>query len=577
MENKDNKIIKIRHSLSHLMSMAVLELYPEAGLGVGPTIENGFYQDYDFSESINEDVLLKLEKRMKHLIKQNIKFEKREMSFADALEFYKNDPYKTELINDLKDAGEKSVSFYKSDWYNNLCNGPHVESTTEINPNAFKLTKLAGAYWRGDEKNKMLTRIYGIAFETEQELKEYEEKITEAIKRDHRKLGKELDLFSFHEDYGPGLVYWHPKGARIRTIMEDFWRKEHYKNGYDLIYTPHIGKADLWQTSGHLDFYADSMYNPMTVDEEKYYIKPMNCPFHIQIYKNSIHSYRNLPLRWAELGTVYRYEMAGALHGLLRVRGFTQDDAHLICTPEQMPAEIKKVIEFSLFMLKSFGFEDFTLYLSTQPNKSVGDDKLWENATKALGDALKELNIEYKTDEGGGAFYGPKIDIKIKDALDREWQCSTIQFDFNLPERFEMEYIDASGQPQRPYMIHRALMGSIERFFGTMIEHFAGAFPFWLSPVQIRILPVGENHIEYSKKIAQQFRDRDFRVEIDNSDNTVGKKIREAEMQKIPFIIVLGDKEIESQKLAVRERGQRDIAEMSFDEFVEKCEKLLVN
>jgi len=584
--NDKNLEIK-RHSLAHIMAAAILELFPEASFGIGPTIQNGFYYDFILPKKITDTDLLKIEKKMRELISKNLTFEKREVSLNEAKKIFSDlkQQFKVELINDLEKYGtteedkirenEKKekvdkVSIYQTGKFIDLCRGPHVKTTKEINPDSFKLEKIAGAYWRGNEKNPMLTRIYGLAFNNKKELDEYLNKVKEAEKRDHRKLGQELDLYSIHEEFGPGLVYWHPKGGRIRVIMEDFWRQEHYKNGYEIVFTPHIGKSTLWEISGHLGFYKENMYSPIEIDENEYYVKPMNCPFHIQIYKSKVRSYRDLPLRWAELGTVYRYEKAGVLNGLLRVRGFTQDDAHLICTPEQMPVEIEKVLKFSLFILKSFGFTDFSLYLSTKPKKSVGDLKMWEEATKALENALKKLKMDYARDEGGGAFYGPKIDIKIKDALGREWQCTTIQFDFNMPERFQMEYIAEDGKPHRPYMIHRALMGSLERFFGTMIEHYAGAFPLWLAPVQVAVLPISKKHKKYGKEIYNMLLTNNIRAEFLDSNDTVSKKIREAEMQKTPYILVVGDKEVKTKSVAVRQRGRGDIGAVKIKKFIDR-------
>jgi len=578
----EKKVELIRHSLSHIMANAIQELFPGTKFAIGPVIENGFYYDFDMKNTLTPEDLPRIEKKMREIIAQNIEFKKSLKTKVEAKKLFSaqgrsasggNDqPYKRELTKDLK---TKNVTIYTSGNFVDLCAGPHVKSSKEINPDAFKLTKIAGAYWRGSEKNKMLQRIYGIAFEAKKELDDYLNLIEEAEKRDHRKLGKELDLFSIHEEFGPGLVYWHPKGGRIRVVMEDFWRKAHYANGYEIVFTPHIGKSDLWKTSGHLGFYKENMYSSMEIDKDEYYIKPMNCPFHILIYKNKTRSYRDLPLRWAELGTVYRYEKAGVLHGLLRVRGFTQDDAHLICTPEQMPDEIEKVLDFSLYILRSFGFQDFHIYLATRPDDAIGVKKQWDDATKALKNALEKSNLPYDIDEKGGAFYGPKIDIKIKDALNREWQCTTIQFDFNMPERFKMEYIGIDGKPHQPYMIHRALMGSLERFFGTVVEHYAGAFPFWLSPVQIRILTVGEKHGNFAQQTKDKFVENGFRVEVDDSDDTIGKKIREAEMQKIPYIIVVGDKEMNSNELAIRIRGQKEIENIDIDTFIEKIKKEL--
>ena len=578
MKKSKNEIEKIRHSLSHLMAAAVLQLYPSVKLGIGPTIENGFYYDFDFGkQEIDESVLFKLEKIIRDLIGRNLKFKKKAVSYREAKKIFKNQPYKLELIDELKKQ-KKPLSIYKTldgkqEIFTDLCAGPHISSTKIIKKDVFKLEKLAGAYWKGNEKNPMLIRIYGLAFNTKEELDNYLRIIEEAKKRDHRILGQQLDLFSFHEEFGPGLVYWHPKGGIIRVIAENFWREAHLKNGYDIVFTPHIGKSDLWKISGHLNFYRENMYSPMKIDEDEYFIKPMNCPFHIQIYKNQMRSYRDLPLRWAELGTVYRYEKAGVLHGLLRVRGFTQDDAHLICTPEQMPSEIKKVLDFSLYILRSFGFNDFSVYLSTKPKDAIGNNKKWADATKALEKAIKSSKLSYKVDKGGGAFYGPKIDIKVKDGLGREWQCSTIQFDFNMPEKFEMKYIDKMGKPQQPYMIHRALMGSLERFFGALIEHYAGVFPFWLAPIQIKLLPVNDGFAPFAYQIKERFEKEGFRIKVDDENETISKRIRNAELEKIPYIIVIGEKEIRSGKLPVREKSNPEIKLMDMEEFIEICKQ----
>jgi len=471
----DEKLLKIRHSMSHVMAEAVLQMFPSAQIAIGPAIENGFYYDFDLPRPLTKDDLDEISDRMKKIIAEDKKFTRSVVSRDEAHKLFKGQNYKEELIDAIEE--DQDVSLYNQGDFTDLCRGPHVESTKELNPNAFKLLNTAGAYWRGKETNPMLTRIYGTAWNNPKELRLYLQNLEEIEKRDHRKLGKELDLFSFHEEAGPGLVYWHPKGSRIRMAIEDFWKEEHYRNGYEMVHTPHVGKSWLWETSGHLGFYKEGMFSPMEMDKSDYYAKPMNCPFHIMIYKNSMRSYRDLPYRWAELGTVYRYEKAGALHGLLRVRGFTQDDAHIFCTPEQMDSEIEEVLRFSLFMLRSFGFEEINAYLSTRPEQSVGDQKRWDDATEALRKAIVKEGLDYEIDEGGGAFYGPKIDLKIKDALGREWQLSTVQFDFNEPERFNMTFVDKDGKEKRPYMIHRALLGSIERFFGVLIEHFAGAFP----------------------------------------------------------------------------------------------------
>ncbi|OGF20927.1 threonine--tRNA ligase [Candidatus Falkowbacteria bacterium RIFOXYB2_FULL_38_15] len=586
---EEQKIKNIRHSLSHLMTMAVLEIYPDAGLGVGPTIDDGFYQDYDLPETINQDILLKLEKRIKQMIKENIKFEQHSMGFDEALKLYKNDPYKTELINDLKITGEKEVSFYRSDKFDNLCKGPHVESTKEINPNAFKLDRIAGAYWRGDEKNKMLTRIYGIAFGSKEELDEYLMVREEAKKRDHRKIGRELDLFHIDEEVGLGLVLWHPKGALLWRIMEDFWYQEHLKADYDLVRSPHIGNRKLWEKSGHWGFYNASMYPPLEAGQsleeaqdnkkaensEQYLLKPMNCPFHVKIYNSNAHSYRDLPYRWAETGTVYRFEKTGELSGLTRVRGFTQDDAHIICRKEQVEKELKRVIDFILFIYKSFGFEKGTVnvYLSLRDpenkKKYAGDDAGWDFTEEVLRKVAKEKKLNFKEELGEAAFYGPKLDFKVKDGLGREWQCSTLQFDFNLPQRFEMKFVNEKGEEEQPYMLHRALMGSFERFIGLLIEHYAGAFPVWLSPTQVEIIPVSTKHIKPALKLAKDLREEGVRVHVDEANETVGYKIRKAEKQKAPYMLVIGDREAKGKKLSVRERGKKDNTEMSLKKFIE--------
>ncbi|NLM73864.1 MAG: threonine--tRNA ligase [Clostridiaceae bacterium] len=555
------------HTTSHIMAQAVKRLFPNVKLAIGPAIENGFYYDFDIDKPFTPDDLKVIEEEMKKIIKENLPIERFILSREEALKLMKDEPYKIELINELPEDAE--ISFYKQGDFTDLCAGPHLPSTGMVK--AVKLVQQAGAYWRGNENNKMLQRIYGISFPKASQLEEYLKMIEEAEKRDHRRLGKELGLFSFDEEVGPGLVLWHPKGARVRMRIEDFWRQEHIKNGYDIVYTPHIGRGKLWETSGHLGFYKESMYSAMDVDGQDFYAKPMNCPFHIAIYNSRLHSYRDLPLRWAELGTVYRYEKSGVLHGLLRVRGFTQDDAHLFCAPDQMPAEIRRVLRFCLYMLNSFGFENYKIYLSTKPKeKYVGDESMWEAATNALKEAVLAEGLECDIDEGGGAFYGPKIDIKIKDALNREWQCSTIQFDFNEPERFDLTYVAPDGTRQRPYMIHRALLGSIERFFGVLLEHYAGAFPVWLAPVQARILPILESHHEYANQIAEKLRLHDVYVEVDTRNEKIGYKIREVQMDKVPYMLVIGDKEMESGTVSVRSRKDGDIGSMPVDEFVSR-------
>jgi len=555
------------HTTSHIMAQAVKRLFPGVKLAIGPAIDTGFYYDFDLDKNFTPEDMTAIEQEMKKIIKEDIPIERFTLPRDKALELMKDEPYKVELIKELPEGEE--ISFYRQGDFTDLCAGPHLLSTGKVK--AVKLMQLAGAYWRGDEKNKMLQRIYGTSFPKASQLEDYLKMLEEAEKRDHRRLGKDLDLFSFDEEVGPGLVLWHPKGARVRLHIEDFWRKEHLKNGYDLVYTPHIGRGQLWETSGHLGFYKESMYSAMDVDGQDFYAKPMNCPFHIAIYKSRMHSYRDLPYRWAELGTVYRYEKSGALHGLLRVRGFTQDDAHLFCAPEQMPDEIRRVLRFSLSLLNAFGFKDFKIYVSTKPkDKYVGDESMWEAATKALKDAVAAEGLECAVDEGGGAFYGPKIDIKIKDALNREWQCTTIQFDFNEPERFDLTYVASDGSKKRPYMIHRALLGSIERFFGILIEHYAGAFPVWLAPVQAKIIPIMEKHHEFAQKVAEKLREHDVDVEIDDRNEKIGYKIREAQLEKVPYMLVIGDKEVEQGAVAVRSRKDGDLGAMDVDKFVEK-------
>jgi len=556
MSDKDKKKLEkqqtMRHSMAHVMAGAVLKMFPEAKIAIGPAIDNGFYYDFDLPRSISPDDLEVIEENMKEIIKSKDGFEKIIVSKSEAKALFADQQYKLELIDDL--PADEEISVYQMGDFKDLCRGPHVEDTSRLNPSSFKLLKTAGAYWRGDEKRPMLQRIYGTAFSNPKDLRLHLQHLEEMEKRDHRKIGKELDLFSLHEEAGPGLVYWHPKGARIRVAIEDFWRDEHYKNGYEMVFTPHVGKSWLWETSGHLGFYNDSMFQPMEMDKSDYYAKPMNCPFHIMIYNNAKHSYRELPMRWAELGTVYRYEKSGTLHGLMRVRGFTQDDAHIICTPDQVEDEILEVLRFSLFMLRSFGFEDISAYLSTMPEKSVGDKKDWDLATESLRKAIEIEGLDYGVDEGGGAFYGPKIDLKVKDTMGREWQLSTVQFDFNLSERFDMVFVDKDGKEKRPFMIHRALLGSIERFFGVLVENFGGAFPVWLCPVQAKIIPVSAKFDDYAKKVEKAFKAAGIRVESDFSDERMNAKIRNAQNQKIPYMIVLGENEMNDNAVSIRIR-----------------------
>jgi len=564
------------HSSSHLMAHAIQDIFPEAKFGVGPAIDSGFYYDIDINSQLSEEQLKLIEDKMIEISKTDCKFERQELSLQDALEFFKQkgDQYKVELLSEMDEAKEK-ISIYREGSFTDLCRGPHLPNAGKIK--FVKLLNISGSYWRGDEKNKQLQRIYGITFPKKKMLDDYIFMLEEAKKRDHRKLGKSLGLFSIHEEAGAGLIYWHPKGARIRLEVEDFWRKAHLENGYELLYSPHMGKSWLWETSGHLDFYKDSMYAGMKVDEQDYYIKPMNCPFHIMIYKTNLRSYRDLPLRWAELGTVYRYEKSGVLHGLLRVRGFTQDDAHIFCSHDQIESEIIEVIRFAKFVLGSFGFTDMNYYLSTKPEKAVGEDDLWHKAEASLIKALNSEGLSYEVDEGGGAFYGPKIDIKIKDALGREWQLSTIQFDFNLPERFDLSYIGEDGKEHRPFMIHRALLGSIERFFGILIEHYAGEFPVWLAPTQAAIIPVSQNHIDYAKQVAEDLKKAGIRFELDERNEKIGYKIRDWEMKKVPYMLIVGEKEKESCSISLRKHKEGDKGSLAISEFIDKIASEIKN
>jgi threonyl-tRNA synthetase len=569
----EQKLEMKRHSMAHVMAEAVLDMFPTAQIAIGPAIDTGFYYDFDLPRQLVNDDLAVIEEKMREIIKSDRKFVRTEVTRDEAREKFKDQKYKLELLDSIPEG--ETVTLYNQGIFTDLCRGPHVESTKKLDPRAFKLMNIAAAYWRGKESNPMLTRIYGTAWNNKKDLDAYLTKLKDIEKRDHRRLGKELDLFSMHEEAGPGLVYWHPKGARIRGVIEDFWRKEHYKNGYEMVYTPHVGKSWLWETSGHLDFYHDGMYPPMEMDKADYYAKPMNCPFHIMIYNNTKHSYRDLPLRWAELGTVYRYEKAGALHGLLRVRGFTQDDAHLFVTPDQVDDEILTVLKFSLNMLHSFGFQEIKAYLSTRPEKAVGEPERWATATEALKKAIEKEGLEYEVDEGGGAFYGPKIDLKIKDAIGRAWQLSTVQFDFNLPERFNMTFTDKDGQEKRPYMIHRALLGSIERFFGVLLEHYAGAFPAWLAPEQVKIIPVGDNCFDYCKELEGKLRMEEFRASADLSDDHMKVKIKNAQLNKVPYMLVVGEKEMESGEFSVRLRTGKQQKWGDYDSFVKKLHSIV--
>ena len=578
----EDYVHRLRHSTSHVMAQAVLEKFPEGKIAIGPPIENGFYYDFDLPRPLTPEDLAEIEARMREIIAGGHDFEYREVLEEEARRIFADQPYKLELIDGILAAGTDEygepleetpkLSIYKDGPFVDLCRGPHVDNTREINPDAIKLLNVAGAYWRGDERRPMLQRIYGTAWETAQQLEEFLAWREEVEKRDHRRLIKELDLLSFHEEGGAGLAYWHPKGGQIRVLIEDYWRKRHYEGGYDIVFSPHIGRAQLWETSGHLDFYRDGMYAPMDVDGQDYYIKPMNCPFHILIYKSRMRSYRELPLRWAELGTVYRYERSGVLHGLLRVRGFTQDDAHIFCTPEQIEDEILRVLDFSLDLLRGFGFEEFKVALSVRdpkrPEKYAGGDTMWEQAEMSLVKALEARNLPYERMEGEAVFYGPKIDIHIKDALGRTWQLTTIQFDFNLPERFDMAYIGEDGKEHRPYMVHRALLGSLERFFGVLVEHYAGAFPVWLSPVQVVLIPIADRHVEYARSVAGQLQAAGLRVEVDDSGERMQAKIRDAQMQKVPYMLVVGDREMGAGQVNLRMRDGNVPGAMPVDDFL---------
>lgn len=570
--NTEHELETMRHSASHVMAEAVLSMFPDAKFAIGPAIEDGFYYDFELPRPLTPEDLPVIEKKMREIIKANLPFERREITKNEAKKLFAGQPYKLELLEDIEDD---KVGIYEQGKFTDLCRGPHIDTTGEIG--AFKLTSIAGAYWRGNEHNAMLQRVYGIAFGSQKELDAYLTKIEEARKRDHRKLGKDLDLFIIPEEIGGGLVIYTPKGGRIRTTVEDFWRQEHFANGYEILYTPHIGLSKLWEISGHLGFYKENMYSPVTIDEQEYYLKPMNCPFHILAYKSQTRSYKNLPLRWAELGTVYRYERSGVLSGLMRVRGFTQDDAHIFCTPEQMNPEISEVLRFSLYMLRTFGFQKYKVYLSTRPADAVGEPQMWEEAQNALRRVLDENKLGYKVDEGGGAFYGPKIDIKIEDALGREWQATTIQFDFNLPERFGMVYVGADGKEHRPYMIHRALLGSWERFFGLLIEFYAGAFPLWLAPVQVKLIPVSDRHNDHANMVAAEMKKHGMRVEVDDRSERMNLKIRQAQMEKIPYMVILGDKEIADNSVSVRRRSGEQLPTQPLAAFIEALVKEIVD
>ena len=559
---------RMRHSAAHVMADAVLRIFPEAKMGIGPPTQDGFYYDFDVSRPFTPEDLESIEKLMRQTISAGQSFVREELSRDEALNLFADQPYKLEIIGDLPE--ETTLSIYRHGDFVDLCQGPHVDGTADIQ--AVKLLNIAGAYWRGDEHRPMLQRIYGTAWESQEALDDYLHRLEEAERRDHRALGRQLGLFSVHEEIGPGLIVWHPKGGVVRTLVENYWRDIHYRHGYNIVYSPHIGRSQLWQTSGHLSHYRDNMYAPLEVDEQEYFLKPMNCPFHIMVYRSSLRSYRELPLRIGELGTVYRYERSGVLHGLMRVRGFTQDDAHIFCLPEQVEAEVGGVLDLTFELLDSFGFSDFSIFLSTRPESYAGEPDMWEHATESLRRALEQRQLPYDIDEGGGAFYGPKIDIMIKDALGRDWQCTTVQFDFNLPERFDLSYMDADGGRSRPYMVHRAILGSLERFLGVLIEHYAGAFPLWLAPVQAVVIPIADRHQEYAEAVKATLDGKGFRSEVDGRSERMNLKIRNAQLQKVPYMLVVGDREQEDGAVAVRTREGGNLGAMPLEDLLAKLE-----
>ncbi|MEE2975059.1 MAG: threonine--tRNA ligase [Thermodesulfobacteriota bacterium] len=556
----------IRHTAAHILAEAVQSVYPDTKVTIGPVIENGFYYDFYTERTFTEEDLELFEKKMLEIIKQEKPMTKEILSREDALNKFKKmgESFKEEIINDLDKAEEISL-YFQGEWFD-LCRGPHAPRTSYVK--AFKLLSVAGAYWRGDETRESLQRIYGTAFLTKKDLKKHLLLIEEAKKRDHRKLGKELNLFSITDEIGPGLVMWHPNGATVRNIIEDYWREQHIKADYQIVYTPHLAKADIWETSGHSEFYKENMFSEMEIDKNRYQTKPMNCPFHIMIYKSELRSYRDLPVKFAEIGTVYRYERSGVLHGLFRARGFTQDDAHIFCMLDQIESEVNDVIDLTIKFLEAFGFKEYEIFVSTRPGKFVGSEEDWNDATNALKAALRNKSLEFSIDEGGGAFYGPKIDLKIKDVLGRSWQCSTVQVDFNLPKRFDLNYISRDNDRLQPVMIHRAIFGSFERFFGILVEHYGGAFPFWLAPVQIKILTVSEEQFDYSNNLMENFRRLKFRAEVDQRNEKLGLKIREAEIAKVPYILTIGKSEMENKTVSVRKYGGEQIGEIKLDDFL---------
>jgi len=584
----------LRHSAAHLMAAAVEAILPGSKFAIGPAIQDGFYYDIEPPRAITADDLPSIEAKMRELSERRLPFLRFELPLEPAIARVKalGQPYKVEILEAIRDRSAsrsggpdlegleqevdpevEQVSFYSTGDFIDLCRGPHVVDTAVIR--AFKLTHLAGAYWRGDERRPMLTRIYGTVFPTQEMLEQHLFRLEEAKRRDHRRLGRELDLFSVDDEVGAGLVLWHPKGGLVRTLIENLWREQHLKHGYALIFTPHVGRAKLWETSGHLDFYREYMYARMEMEGNDYYVKPMNCPFHIKVFQSRIRSYRDLPMRFAELGTVYRFERAGVLHGLLRVRGFTQDDAHIFCTPQQMAEEVTRAVRFSLYFLRLFGFGEYEVYIATRPEKAIGAQALWDEATEALRRSAEQAGLQYQIDEKGGAFYGPKIDLRVKDALGRSWQCTTVQFDFNLPERFDITYVGDDNRPHRPFMVHRALLGSLERFLGVLIEHHAGAFPTWLAPVQARVVPVADRFLPYAQRVSDRLRGGGARAEVDVRSEKVGFKIRDAEVQKVPYIVVVGEREETQGAVSVRKRGGQDLGVMPIDDLVVSMQREL--
>jgi len=571
-QEKSEKLETMRHSAAHVMAEAVQSIFPDAKFGIGPAIEGGFYYDFDLPRPLNPDDLPLIETKMSEIIASNEPFLRKEVTKEEARRLFATQPYKLELIDEIPD---EKVSLYQQGSFVDLCRGPHLSSTREIK--AFKLINIAGAYWRGDEHCPMLQRIYGVAFDSKKTLDEHLKNLEEAARRDHRKLGKELDLFSIQDEAGPGLVLWHPKGAIIRRIIEDFWKDEHVKRDYEIVYTPHIARIDLWKTSGHLEFYQDYLYSPMDVEGQKYILKPMNCLGHILIYKTKLRSYRELPIRYAELGTVYRYERSGVLHGLSRVRGFTQDDAHIFCRPDQLEEEIIGVLDLALFMIDAFGFSSYQVLLSTRPEKYAGTIEAWEEATDTLRQALEHSKVAYKVDPGEGVFYGPKIDIKFESALGKAWQGPTIQVDFNLPQRFNVTYIGEDGKEHTVVMVHRTVLGSMERFLASLIEHYGGAFPLWLAPVQVRVIPVADRHLDYAHKLEAQLKNEGVRVEVDTRSERINLKIRQAQLDKIPYMLVVGDKEIADSTVSIRLRSGEQLADHSFDKFRKTIRMTIAN